>query len=97
MAPTDTAPCARLPRAPGRSRSALPGTGARAVQRRRSPLSRVHAEADWATLPTARPTPIATTASATFQATVNHSNHRPRRCSFCARERGVSQALDSTQ
>ncbi len=38
-----------------------------------------------ATLPTARPTPIATTASTTFQATVNHSSQRPRRWSSSLR------------
>src|SRR5918994_1035383 len=47
-----------------------------------------------ATLPTTRPTPMATTASTTFQATVNHSRIRPRRCSRSLRA-GVRTATVS--
>ena len=39
-----------------------------------------------ATLPTMRPAPIATTASTTFQATVNTSWRTPLRCSLSFRE-----------
>jgi hypothetical protein len=46
------------------------------------------------TLPVTIPTPIATTPSITFHATVNHSRSRPRRCSFSLRA-GVRTAMVS--